>query len=147
MLDDPTVQRLTLEHFAHAFSQGSAWRWLLFGKADDTRMLGSVALNRVERGYSHSAHLGYALDAQVQGQGLMREAVETVVAHAFAPGVNLHRLQAACRPENARSLGLLKRLGFRDIGLALGYLCIDGAWRDHRLSERINPNFRDPAQW
>jgi len=69
----------------------------------------------------------------------MQEAVEAVVAHLFSPGVDLHRLQAACRPENARSLALLDRLGFRTIGLAERYLLIDGEWRDHYLMELVRP--------
>jgi [ribosomal protein S5]-alanine N-acetyltransferase len=90
--------------------------------------------------------LGYALDAQTQGQGLMHEALQAVIAHAFG-SLNLHRLQAAYRPENTRSGAVLARLGFREIGLSQGYLFIDGDWRDHRLTELINPGFVLPPAW
>ena len=36
------------------------------------------------------------------------------------------------RPENAASLRVVEKLGFRDEGLRVRYLHIDGAWRDHR---------------
>ena len=36
------------------------------------------------------------------------------------------------RPENAASLAVVRKLGFRDEGLRPHYLHIDGAWRDHR---------------
>ncbi len=36
------------------------------------------------------------------------------------------------RPENTASLRVVEKLGFRDEGLRLRYLHIDGAWRDHR---------------
>ncbi|MNR55956.1 ribosomal-protein-S5-alanine N-acetyltransferase [compost metagenome] len=41
-------------------------------------------------------------------------------------------------PENERSGALLKRLGFEVEGLARDYLKINGAWRDHVLTARIN---------
>lgn len=84
---------------------------------------------------------GYAMDASFEGRGLMREALEAVVAHAFSPALNLHRIQANVRPENRRSLGLPQRLGFEEEGLAREYLFIDGAWRDHRMFARRNPAF------
>lgn len=146
-LADALTQRLSLEQMAQAFADGSGWRWLLLPADDDSRVLGSVAVNNVVRGFHHSASLGYALDAEAQGRGLMHEALQTVVQHVFSPAVNLHRLQAAVRPENGRSLALLDRLGFARIGLARDYLCINGAWRDHLLFERLNPEFLAPADW
>ena len=146
-LADPLTQQLSLEQLAKAFAEGTGWRWLLLPADDSSRVIGSVAVNTVVRGFHHSANLGYALDQQAQGRGLMQEAVQAVLAHCFGAELNLHRLQAACRPENARSLALLQRLGFSRIGLAKDYLCIAGAWRDHWLCERLNPAFRPPADW
>lgn len=146
-LADALAQRLSLEQMAQAFADGTGWRWLLLPLDDETRVIGSVAVNNVVRGFHHSANLGYAIDAQAQGQGLMREALQTVIQHVFAPAVNLHRLQAAVRPENARSLALLNRLGFGRIGLARDYLCIAGRWCDHELFEQLNPAFRAPVDW
>jgi ribosomal-protein-alanine N-acetyltransferase len=54
------------------------------------------------------------------------------VDHAFGP-VGLHRIEATVRPENAASLRVLAKLGFRDEGLLQRYLEVDGDWRDHRL--------------
>jgi [ribosomal protein S5]-alanine N-acetyltransferase len=88
-----------------------------------------------------SAMLGYAIDAAHEGQGLMREALQATLADAFGPRVHLHRVQANVRPENTRSLALLARLGFAREGLAREYLFIDGAWRDHVMTARLNPNW------
>jgi ribosomal-protein-alanine N-acetyltransferase len=86
--------------------------------------------------------LGYSIDAAAQGRGLMREALAAVIAQVFSARVDLHRLQANVRPENARSLILLKRLGFEREGSARDYLHIDGAWRDHEMFALRNPDFR-----
>jgi [ribosomal protein S5]-alanine N-acetyltransferase len=138
-LDDPFAQALHLEQMGKAFAEGTAWRWLLLPLGDNSRVIGSVAVTTIVRGFFHSGNLGYALDAQEQGKGLMQEAVQAVVEHLFSDAAQLHRLQAACRPENTRSLALLQRLGFRTIGLAERYLFIDGEWRDHYLTERVRP--------
>ena len=58
-------------------------------------------------------------------------ALAGLVDHAFY-GLGLHRVEVNIRPENAASLRVVTKLGFRDEGLRRGYLHIDGAWRDHR---------------
>ena len=130
-----------------AFDSGQALRWWLSPADDPGRVIGSVHLSQISRGVSQSASLGYALDGALQGRGLMHEALQAALEEAFSPRVNLHRVQAGVRPENARSLAVLSRLGFEDEGLAREYLFIDGAWRDHRLLALRNPGFQAPAHW
>ncbi|MDH4393067.1 MAG: GNAT family N-acetyltransferase [Aquabacterium sp.] len=132
---------------AEAFAAGRALRWWLLPADDPGRVIGQVHLSALARGAFQSCNLGYALDAGCQGQGLMHEALRAVVGEAFSPRLNLHRMQAAVRPENHRSLALLARLGFSEIGLARHYLFIDGGWRDHRLFDLANPGFVWPADW
>ena len=57
-------------------------------------------------------------------------AVALAVDHCLGP-VGLHRLEATVRPENAASLRVLAKLGFREEGMFRRYLDVDGAWRDH----------------
>lgn len=56
----------------------------------------------------------------------------------------LHRLQARVQPMNVASKKSFLRNDFEQIGLARGYLFVDGAWRDHllfqRLANQLNPN-------
>jgi ribosomal-protein-alanine N-acetyltransferase len=47
--------------------------------------------------------------------------------------LGLHRVEAACIPENEPSRSLLLKLGFKEEGLARRYLQINGVWRDHIL--------------
>ena len=108
--------------------------------------MGSIGLSQIARGAFHNAMLGYAIDGARQGQGLMHEALQAVIAHAFSPAVHLHRIQANVRPENHRSLALLQRLGFEYEGLAREYLFIDGAWRDHRMFALRKADFRGVPQ-
>ena len=84
--------------------------------------------------------LGFAIDRDYEGRGLMHEALAASIDWLFG-ALNLHRVQASHRPENLRSERLLARLGFAREGLAREYLFIDGAWRDHVINARLNPAF------
>ena len=57
--------------------------------------------------------IGYLLDPELWGRGLMREALGAVIERAFAVH-RLPRLQADVDPRNAASIRLLERLGFRE---------------------------------
>lgn len=119
---------------------GRMVRWVVLprpsGAGRDLRVIGRVNLTGIERGPFLSGRLGYQIDAAHEGQGLMREALAAVIAHAFGV-LGLHRIEANYRPENERSGRLLARLGFEVIGRAPDYLFIDGAWREHVLTQRI----------
>lgn len=130
-----------------AFAEGAAFRYWVSLSAAPGRVIGSIHVSQVARGAFHNAVLGYALDEAQQGRGLMHEALSAAISEMFSPRVNLHRLQAAYRPENRRSGAVLARLGFRVEGLAKDYLFIDGAWRDHHLTALTNPGFSEPSDW
>lgn len=129
------------------FDAGRVWGHWLTLLDEPARVIGRVSLSNIVRGSFHSCNLGYAIDALHQGRGLMHEALAAVIAAAFAPDANLHRIQAAVRPENRRSMALIGRLGFHDEGLARDYLFNGGQWRDHRLFARLNPAFVPPPDW
>jgi ribosomal-protein-alanine N-acetyltransferase len=116
---------------------------LLLERREDPRgpVVGRCNLSNLVRGAFQAAHLGYSLDREAEGQGLMAEALRAVIAHAFGP-MNLHRLMANFVPENERSARVLERLGFVREGLARDYLFIADAWRDHVLTSLVNPAWR-----
>ena len=143
----PTQVQSQLAAGATAFAAGLAWRWWLTAAGQPGQVIGSVQLSAITRGAFHSANLGYSIAASHQGQGLMHEALQEVINEAFSPRANLHRIQASVRPENQRSVALLRRLGFAQIGLAHNYLFIDGDWRDHLLFDLTQAHFIRPAGW
>ena len=130
-----------------AFEAGQSHRWWLMLREAPQVVVGSVHLSNIIRGAFQSCTLGYAIDAQHEGMGLMHEALRATLDTAFSLAVQLHRVQAAVRPENARSVGLLQRLGFRHEGLALDYLYIDGCWRDHHIFALTHEGFIPPEHW
>ncbi len=110
----------------------------------DGPLLGQVNLNNIVRGAFQAAHLGYHLDRDAEGRGLMSEALSLVIDYAFGP-FQLHRLMAGYVVGNARSAKVLARLNFRVEGIAKSYLFIDGAWRNHVLTALTDPSGRPPV--
>lgn len=143
----PEVQAERLSEAARAFAGGTGFRYLLQPIGDTTRVIGTIDFSNIVRGPFQSCSLGYALDQQYEGQALMTEALRCAIAEMFSPRINLHRLQAAYRPENWRSAEVLKRLNFHDEGVCPDYLFIDGLWRVHRLVALLNKGFVAPADW
>lgn len=141
------VQARRLQEAAAAFAAGTGFRYLLQPIGDASRVIGSVEFSNIVRGAFQSCQLGYALDQKHEGQALMTEALRCAIAEMFSPRINLHRVQAAYRPENWRSAEVLKRLNFHDEGVCPDYLFIDGAWRVHRLAALLNRDFAEPAAW
>jgi len=138
---EPEFVRARLQLGAEEFAAGTALRYWFARREAPAELVGQIGVSQLARGPFQNASLGYSLDARAQGQGLMHEALQAVIAELFGPRVHLHRLQAAVRPENRRSRAVLQRLGFSPIGLSRRYLFINGAWRDHELFDLVNPGW------
>lgn len=100
-------------------------------------LIGAVNVMNIKRSVSQSAQLGYWLGAGFSGQGHGRAAVSRVCEFCFQ-GLGLHRVEAAVREDNTRSIALLDAIGFQAEGRARGYLKIDGEWRDHVIYARLS---------
>ncbi|MDN3920703.1 GNAT family N-acetyltransferase [Roseateles violae] len=91
-------------------------RWGLERIADGA-LVGSCGLFAWNRAWRRCT-LGYELARAAQGQGLMTEALLTVLAWGFsADGMGLNRVEAMIHPKNQASLRLAEGLGFRREGL------------------------------
>lgn len=133
------AERLTQS--AQAFAAGVAYRYWFCPLEQPDRVIGQAHMSQVARAAFQNTILGYSLDQQAVGRGLMQEGLRAVIAEMFGPCVNLHRVQAAVRPENARSRAVLQALGFTQEGLSRRYLFIDGQWRDHEVYALLNPDW------
>jgi ribosomal-protein-alanine N-acetyltransferase len=70
-------ERLRLETAEMAI--GAAYRWCLQPLAGPTISVGKVSLTRVARASFQNGRLGYAIDREYEGLGLMREALQAVI--------------------------------------------------------------------
>src|SRR5271166_526118 len=126
-------------------SRDEAYAFLIFDQTSD-QLLGGITLGGVRRGVSQTGTLGYWMGAPHAGKRRMTRAVATTVDFAFSK-LRLHRVEAACIPENAPSIALLQRNGFQREGFARGFLKINGAWRDHLLFALVDGDGRPRLTW
>ncbi|MBI5160621.1 MAG: GNAT family N-acetyltransferase [Micrococcales bacterium] len=92
--------------------------------------VGQVNVSGLTYGSLSSASIGYWVAERVAGRGVTPTAVALATDHCFF-ALGLHRIEICIRPENAPSLRVIEKLGFRYEGLRRRYIHIDGDWRDH----------------
>nr|WP_256939728.1 GNAT family protein [Arthrobacter sp. BF1] len=94
-------------------------------------IVGQLTVSSIVWGSAMSATLGYWVDQDRAGLGIVPTAVAMATDHCFQ-ALGLHRMEINIRPENVASLRVVEKLGFRDEGLRPRYLHINGRWADHR---------------
>jgi len=129
--------RRRLMAYARDREAGLAYPFFVFRASDDA-LTGGITLSNVRRGVAQMGSVGYWCGVPFTRQGLTLGAVRGVCEFAFRT-LALHRLEAACIPQNAPSRDLLGKAGFVEEGFAQAYLKINGAWRDHVLFGRTSP--------
>jgi [ribosomal protein S5]-alanine N-acetyltransferase len=94
------------------YDERTVIRWGITLRDDDhDRVIGSCSLHHFDEGY-HRAEIGYELNRDYWGQGIMPEAVSAVLTYGFGE-MGLHRIEAIIDDANTRSKSLLLRLGFQ----------------------------------
>jgi ribosomal-protein-alanine N-acetyltransferase len=76
--------------------------------------------------------LGYAIRADQWGHGFATDAATTMLDFGFT-SLGLHRISAAIGPDNATSIAVVERLGFRYEGRLRDHVFTNGQWRDSQL--------------
>jgi phosphinothricin acetyltransferase len=99
-------------------------------------VVGWAALTPVSKRdcYAGVAEVGVYVAASARGQGAGRALLDAVIESAEAHGI--WTLQGATIAENAASLALQARCGFRVVGRRERIAKLGGRWRDTILTER-----------
>jgi [ribosomal protein S5]-alanine N-acetyltransferase len=129
--------RRRLKRYAEDQRNDLAYPYFVFRNSDQ-KLVGGLTMTNIRRGVAQAGSLGYWMGAAYARQGYMTAAVRALVPFAFST-LKLHRLEAACIPENAASVRLLEKTGFVREGYAREYLCINGTWQDHLLYAQVRP--------
>lgn len=113
----PYPRELADEWIASAASQqaeGSAYNLAITGDEDGTELLvGGIGV-RVDR-LARVGRLGYWVGRRFWGHGVATEAAGRLARWALA-NLDLERLEASVAAENAASVAVLRRTGFRQVG-------------------------------
>lgn len=106
---------------------------------DGTGVLGWAALSPVSSRpvYAGVAEASIYVAAPARGRGVGAALLRVLVDASERAGI--WTLQAGIFPENAASLRMCQRAGFRVVGTRERIGCMDGRWRDTVLMERRSP--------
>ena len=107
-----------IEFFRTRFENNAGIRWGIYRQGND-QCLGTCGINAWDKNM-HSASIGYDLNKTFWGQGIITEALYTVIKTIFRDdslfGV-LNRIQADTIPGNIASEKVLLKLGFKQEGI------------------------------
>lgn len=92
-----------LDFYRRLARRGSGLALHIFRREDDA-LVGGLTLNNIRRGIVQSCNVGYWIGEEYAHRGYMTEALAATIAYVFDQ-LRLHRLEAACLPENERSRG------------------------------------------
>jgi len=129
--------RRRLAAYARDREIGAAYPFFVF-RSSDGALTGGITLSNVRRGVAQMGSVGYWCGRPFTRGGHTLAAVRAMTHFAFR-SLALHRLEAACIPDNEPSRRLLNKAGFTEEGLAKAYLKINGVWRDHVLFGLVSP--------
>jgi ribosomal-protein-alanine N-acetyltransferase len=91
---------------------------------------GQLNVSGLSYGSLSSASIGYWVAERFAGRNVTPTAVALATDHCLF-SIGLHRMEICIRPENAPSLRVVEKLGFRYEGLRRRFIHINGDWRDH----------------
>lgn len=110
--------------------QGKLFRFYVYERNNSSRIIGTICVHNINRGYTGSCEVGYKFSSEVHRRGYASEALSSVMQLVFSD-LKIHRAMAWVLPDNMASIRLLERVGFIREGISRGYLMLHGVWTDH----------------
>jgi ribosomal-protein-alanine N-acetyltransferase len=126
---------------------GRGVSWLIFRGSEFCGLVSLIGILRRHRALTYDrAELAYWLARRCRGQGLMQEAIEAVLAHAF-DRLGLHKVVVSHFSVNRASAKVILRTGFRKVGEQVEEFEKAGVWYNHTGYEMLAREFqaRRPA--
>jgi len=126
-----------------AFLRLSYFRYWMFRKEDSDFPIGCICFSNILQGAFRKCMVGYKLGEYSCHKGYMLEAL-TALIPPIMKELSLHRIEAYVQPDNAPSIRLLSRLGFKEEGYLQKYAEIHGHWTDHLIYSYLRKD--DPQE-
>ncbi len=123
-----------IQQFNNYIYANEAITWLIV-KNDSPRVIGTVGYIRIDKD-NHRAEIGYMLDSESQGQGLMDEALKAAINFGFNT-LKLHSIEALVNPLNEASGKVLLNNGFVKACTFKDYLYFNSRFVDVDIFYRV----------
>jgi ribosomal-protein-alanine N-acetyltransferase len=112
--------------------------WSLHHREDE-RVIGLANIHGIDTS-NRNGELGYGLNPDYWGKGLMTEALQSIITYGFNAH-NLYRIEAKTAERNTNSKNLLERLGFTKEGTLRDHMEIRGGRVDNAVYSMLR------AEW
>lgn len=119
------------------YAAGEPGPWGITTRADGL-VIGTVGL--APAAHHRRAELGYALARSHWGSGLATEAAAAVLRYAFEP-LDLRRVMARCRVDNAASERVMQKLGMTYEGTLREHMLVKGAFVTLKVYGILRPEW------
>jgi RimJ/RimL family protein N-acetyltransferase len=136
-LRDEGEARAFIEDIDRLAEAGTLFQW---GVVERGEVVGTATLAHVDLRHRR-AEVGFAVVPRLWGRRIVSRALLVLIAHAFE-ALDLHRLEADVDPENAASLRVLEKNGFRREGHLRERYTQDGRWHDAVLLGLLRREWR-----
>ena len=95
------------------------------------RLVGMIGFNTID-GTARRSEIGYWIDSEYQGQGIVTQGCRSLIAHGFNE-LDLNRIEIRCATGNDRSRAIAERLGFIHEGTIRQTEWLYDHFEDHAL--------------
>lgn len=97
-----------------AYQLGTFLRYYIYKAYNTSRIIGAVNFNFMHDDVSPFAEIGYKIDALYQNQGIGYEACTTAI-NVLKNEYGFERIDARIHPDNAASIRLAEKMGFKPV--------------------------------
>ena len=138
--DSPTVTRSFIETGLRQLERNDGFQAGIWVRGE---LAGVVGLHRIQWANRFTS-IGYWLGKGFQHRGIMTRSCAAVIRTCFAD-LGLHRVEIRCAVENAKSMAVIKRLGFREEGRLKDAEWLYDHFVDHVLYAQLEGEWRKRA--
>jgi ribosomal-protein-alanine N-acetyltransferase len=108
------------------------------------KLIGTICLWNIQP-ENYRAEIGYELNPDFWGKGIMKEAVPKIIKYGFET-MELHSLEADLDPGNSQSVKLLQANDFVREGYFKESVYFNGKFSDRMVYTLLNPRDKDKGQ-
>ena len=113
---------------------------LHLGILSEDRMVGMISLYHIDY-LNHTAYIGYWLDKDNVGKGIMTDSVRAVIEYGYTE-LELNRIEIRAGTENVKSRAIPERLGFKYEGTIREAEYVNGEFIDLAIYGLLRSEYR-----
>lgn len=114
-------------------------RYWIFAKDNPKEIIGTVSYRNIVRPIYESCTIGYKMDKDNMNKGYCSEAIAATIP-LIAKELGIHRFEALILPDNAPSIHMVEKLGFKYEGILRDKIIINGERLDHCMYAYLADN-------